>query len=59
MSLVSASVYAKMHGKSSLAVRKHCLNGRFKSAVLIGKYWALDSSEPWPLDLRLKFSKKD
>ncbi|WP_302814944.1 hypothetical protein [Ruthenibacterium lactatiformans] len=51
--LISFAEYARIHGKETSSVRRMALRGRFKTAVKIGKVWAIDDQEPYP-DNRVK-----
>ena len=57
MNLASLTEYAKKHGKAASGVRRLAKEGRFKTAVKIGKTWIVDIDEPFPEDKRLKSGK--
>ena len=45
--LISITEYAKKHKKDRSSVLRKAQKGNFKSAKKIGKYWVIDSEEPY------------
>lgn len=54
--LISASQYAKMHGKDRATVLKLIYADRLP-AQKIGNQWVIDDQTPYPADARLKSGK--
>lgn len=52
--LISLTEYAKNKSKSADTVRRLAENGALVSAVKIGRNWAVDSEEPYPVKPRCK-----
>ena len=50
--LVSLSEYAQIHGKSGDTIRRMAENGCFITAKKIGRNWAIDNTEPYPVKAR-------
>ena len=53
MALISLAEYAAARGLDARALRQKAAAGRFKTAVKIGRNWAIDSEEPF-MDQRIK-----
>ena len=45
--LISIVEYAEKVGKEQSVIRRHCINGKFKTAQKIGRNWVIDSEEPY------------
>lgn len=45
--LVSVTEYAKLYNKDTSVIRRHCINGKFKTAKKIGNSWVIDDKEPY------------
>lgn len=45
--LISIAEYAKKVGKEISVIRRHCQNGKFKTAQKIGRNWVIDSDEKY------------
>lgn len=56
MAMITLKEYAARHGKLLDSMRRKALDGRFKTAVKIGRDWAIDENEPYE-DLRYKHGK--
>ena len=54
--LISLMEYAIKNKKDPTTLRKKAENGGFKTAVKIGRNWAIDSEEKWE-DKRIKSGK--
>lgn len=50
------SEYAKKNGKHPDAARRLAEQGRLKTAQKMGRFWVVDSDEPYP-DRRMKSGK--
>lgn len=50
--LVSLSEYAKIHGKSADTIRRMAEKGTLTTAQKIGRNWAVDKNEPYPVKKR-------
>ncbi|MCR5762585.1 MAG: DNA cytosine methyltransferase [Treponema sp.] len=50
--LVSLTEYAQSHGKSGDTMRRMAENGYFKTAKKIGRNWAVENTEPYPVKAR-------
>ena len=56
MAMISLKEYAMRHGVSPTATRYKAAHGGFKTAVRIGRDWAIDEDEPCE-DRRVKSGK--
>ncbi len=52
--LIALSEYAKIHNRSSDTLRRLAESGRLKTAIKIGRNWAVDSEENYPARKRTK-----
>ena len=56
MAMITLKEYAQRHGKFLANVRRMAAEGRFKTAVKMGRDWFIDSEEPLQ-DARVKSGK--
>lgn len=56
MAMISLKEYALRHGKHVDSTRRKAIEGKFKTAVKIGRDWAIDEDEPYE-DMRIKNGK--
>ena len=56
MAMISLKEYAQRHGKNPTGLRYKAAQGRFKTAVKVGRDWIIDEDEPWE-DRRVKNGK--
>jgi hypothetical protein len=54
--LISLKEYAKKHGRELSGLRRKAAEGRFATAVKVGRDWMIDESEPLT-DQRIKHGK--
>ena len=54
--MITATEYAKLHGKSTEQIKVFCRNGRILGATKIGRDWMIPANAPYPIDKRFSFT---
>ena len=56
--LISIAEYAKKVGKDISVIRRHCENGKLKTAQKIGRNWIIDDEEEYIKESRKRWKNK-